>query len=284
MIDTQDFVREVRAEQLRRKRLARAQEAGQNLANSVADVAVAPDPQWETDLRAFNPITDKVSHLRFYWYRAGQRWVLYDCMPIGLIPNDDTKINPMMTGADFHAAVRGKPPRELSDAEESPISDVQHEFARRYRVYACPFWVLQGDAGGHQVRFSPWQQNVLIAKGLPSEPPTIGSLPACPFDQRVIRHLHHLNRLHKLGDRLDRLQASGSVEAANAEMDEIQREIRTAEMSFIESQMTPLVEMTSSLRSKSADQDQLVHLPGMASRATDAYQEYKDTGLFTLKY
>lgn len=277
-----DFVREVRAEQLRIKREKRASEAGMNVANSIFDMEVVFP--WEAELRALSPIVEKVSHLRAYWYRAGARWVLYDCIPLALLPDDDTMLNPALSGAEFHQALRDLPPRLRTDAQDSPISDLQHEFGRRFKVYACPFWVLQGEHGGHQVRFSPWQQNVLIAKGLDAEAPKVGSLPACPFDQRVIRQLNHLNRLHQFNDRLDRLQASGSVEFANVQMDLIQREIREAEMAFIETQMTPLIDMVSSLHSKSAHQDQLIHLPGQASRAVDAYQQYRETGDFTLKF
>jgi hypothetical protein len=139
-----EFALEVRAEQLRRKREQRAREAGENLANSVADVSVVPDVQWERDLRAFNPITDKVSHLRFYWYRAGMRWVLYDCLPLSLIPNDDTKMNPTTTGAELLRALRGVPPRELPDAQDSPVSDVQHEMARRFGCTRAPSGCCKG--------------------------------------------------------------------------------------------------------------------------------------------
>lgn len=280
---TLDYVREIRAEQLRQKRQVRIDAAGQNLANSIADLEVVFP--WEAELRVLSPIVDKVSHLRAYWYRAGMRWVLYDCIPLALIPDDDeVMMNPTTSAADLHHAFRNKPPRELTDAQDSPISDLQHEFARRFKVFACPFWVLQGDHGGHQVKFSPWQQNVLIAKGLNADAPAIGTLPAAPFDTRTIVKLNHLNRLHAFNDRLDKLQASATVEFANVQMDLIQREIREAEMAFVESQMAPLVEMASSLRSKSAHQDQLIHVPGQAAKAVDAYAEYKETGNFTLKF
>ncbi len=280
---TLDFVREVRAEQLKRKRERRAAAAGQNLAQSIAGITM-PFP-WEKELRAFSPIVEKVSHLRSYWYAASSRWVLYECIPLHLMPSDERKVRPDLTGEELHAALKGKPPRHRSDDEDpSPISDVQHEFARLFGVWAGPLVVLQGQTGGHLCKYHPWQQNVLIAKGLSAEAPAIGSLPPCPFDQRTIAFLNRMNRLHKLGNRLDALQKSGSAEAAAVEMEGIQREIREAEMALVEANMTPLVEMSSSLRSKSADQDQLIHVPGQASRAKDAYAQYKETGDFTMKF
>ena len=279
----QEWAIETRQEELRRKRAKRALEAGMNLANSVADLDVV-FPQ-EAELRAFSPIVEQVSHLRAYWYRAGLRWILYECIPLGLMPSDERKVRPDLTGAELFAAIRGAPQRMRSEDEEpSPISDLQHEMARRWKVWAGPLLVLQGTTGGHFWKLDPWQQNVAIAKGHSGEMPAIGSLPACPFDQRTIRFLQSRNRLIALGGRLDKLKQSAQVEFANVEMDAIQREIRTAEMALIQSQLEPLVEMTSTLAKKTDFSDQLIHVPGMAAKATDAYAQYKETGDFTLKF
>ena len=282
-----DYAREVRAEQLKRKRAARAASVGFNIGASIADLdRVFP---WEKDLRAFSPIVEKVSHLRAIYYRPGGCWVLYDCIPLALLPDDDRKVRPDLTGAELLAAIRGKPQRFRSDDEEpSPISDLQHAMATRWHVWAGPYWALQGETGGHQVKLDPWQQNIAIAKGLPAEMPPLGALSPCPFDDRTKAQLRIRNRLKALGDRLDKLQASGSVAYANAEMEQIQREIREAEMAFIERQFTPLVDMTSSLARgvspRSEFADELVQVkPGMAAAAADAYAQYRETGEFTLK-
>lgn len=280
------FVSEIRAEQLRRKRAERNADMGKNLANSVADCRV-PFP-WMDELRRVSPITDRFSFLIPYWYRVAGRWVLYDAVPRCLIHDDENQGAPI-TGKELIGYLEGPAPRDLHEDDRSPyVSDVQHELYRLHRAYARPFWVLQGDGGGHQVNFSPWQQNVLIAKGLPPEPPKVGSLPACPFDMRTSAQLNHLNRLHQLDDRLDKLQASASVEWANAEMENIQREIREAEMKFIESQMQPIVDMSMSLvqgqNTRSEHDDQIIRVaPGMAARAKDAYDEYRETGNYTMR-
>ena len=181
--------------------------------------------------------------------------------------------------------LNGPPARELGDNACQFVSDVQHEFWRLYGVYARPYWALQGDRGGHQVKLSPWQTNIALAKGLPPDPPAIGSLPFAPFDQRTVKQLQHFNRLHQLDDRLDRLQASGSKAAADAEMEAIQKEIRLAETSFIESQFEPVVDMAQSLvrgqNSRSEYDDQIIRVnPGDAARAADAYDKYLATGDF----
>lgn len=280
------FVSEIRQEQLRRKRLERNAHMGKNLPNSVADCRVAFP--WMDDLRNVSPITDRFSFLVPYWYRSGQRWVLYDGVPRCLIKDDELQGGPL-TGKELVAFLEGPAPRDCHEDDRSNyVSDVQHELYRLHRVYARPFWVLQGEHGGHQVNFSPWQQNVLIAKGLSADAPMIGSLPPCPFDQRAIAQLNHLNRLHQMDDRLEKLQASSSVEWANAEMEKVQREIREAEMQFIERQMQPIVDMSMSLvqgaNTRSEHDDQIIRVaPGMAARAHDAYQQYRETGDFTMR-
>ncbi len=297
------LVEEIRAEQLRVKRAARREGIGVNLANAVTDVSL-PFP-WEEDLRRISPKTMLHSWLLAYWYRTAGRWVLYDALPVELIDPDASQGCPAtgeeiltaLAGIDWqdqktgflrHGALGPRPSEAPDYARCDYVSDVQHEMYRLHRVYARPFWVLQGEQGGHPVGYAPQIQNLMLAKGLPPDPPVIGSLPPCPFDLRVSAKLQTLNRLHQLDDSLDRLRKSGSVEFANAETAKLEREIRETEMAFIETQMTPLVDMSTSLvhgmNSRSEHDDQIIRVPdGMASRAADAYAEYRETGNYTLK-
>lgn len=272
---------ELRAEELRLKREARQGDTGKNIASAVPDVSILPD--WEPELIEVSPRNAIYSHLRAFWYRAQQRWVLYDVLPFACL-DDELDTGSGLTGAELKAIMRGPRP---SDCTVDPgISDAQHEMGRLWGGFARPFWVLQGENGGHQVRFSPIQATALVRMGLPSEPPAVGSLPPCPWDNRVVGQLRHLNRLHQLNDSIDQLRRSGSPEAAAAEMARIERDVRDAEMAFIEAQVRPLVEMSSSLVSgpnaRSEWDSEIVRMaPGTAAKAADAYQEYRDTGRFT---
>jgi len=280
----QDWAIEVRREELRRKRAERKAQAGMNLANSLADLDVVFP--WEAELRAFSPITEIVSHLRAYWYRAGLRWVLYECIPLALLPRDDTPVRVDLSGQELFAAIAGRPPRMRSDDEEPcPISDLQHEMARRWNVWAGPLIVLQGTKGGHFVKLDPFLEALEVECGRDPEQPVIGSLPACPFDERTKEFLGRHNRLRALGNSMDKLKQSGSREYALAQQAAMQKEARLAGMQLIERQFEGLVEMTSDLAKKSDSfAGELVHVPGMAAKAVDAYQEYADTGIFTLKF
>jgi hypothetical protein len=269
---------ELRAEELRLKREARNVGVGENVNTAVQDVAIAPD--WIDQLREVSPLSRVHSYLMPYWYRAKARWVLYDVLPAEAI-DDALDTGSGITGAELRAIMAGPRPSERVDAV--PVSDTQHEMWRLWGGFARPFWVLEGETGGHQVHFSPAQSSALLRMGLEPQPPAIGSLPPCPFDNRVRAQLNHLNRLHQFADSIDRLRKSGSPEFAQAETERLEREVREAEMAFIETQMRPVVEMSMSLargpNTRSEHADALVHVvPGMASRAKDAYEKYKETG------
>lgn len=257
-------------------------QVGVNLPNSVADVHVQPPADWETALRAISPKTDHHSWLFFYWYRAKERWVLYDGVPRSLILPDQ-QLGVGFTGRDFFRAVDGAPPRDLPKGQSTPfVSDAQHEMARVYGVYARPFWVLEGERGGHQYAYSPDQKEFLIQCGRSDRPPEIGSAPACPFDGRVIDQLQRLNRLYALNGNIDRLRASGSSEAAEIQRAINDREIRDVSLKMLEQQLGETVEMVRTLGGRKDAEGMTINAAGQAALAAEALAAYVETGDFIM--
>lgn len=260
---------------------------GENIKASVQGVHEVPPEGWEAGLREVSPITTTHSHLRWYWYKASQRWVLYDCLPAHLIEPDRLYGGPI-TGAELLIYLEGAPPRELESWMVCPwVSDAQHEFYRVHKVLARPFWIMQGEQGGHQYVFTNDQMRILKAKMLPYEAPVVGSLPPCPWDSRVVQQLQRLNRLRVLGNSVDKLRESGDAASAAAQLAATEREIREAEMAFMEEQMRPTVELTTSLSRGQNPQtyladDLLINLRDQGARAADALEEYRETGNFAL--
>jgi hypothetical protein len=258
---------------------------GANLPNSVADVTRVPFPEdWMQLLREVNPVTDHHSYLLPYWYRAGERWVLYDCVPRNLIPDDETPVCVGLSGKEFLARVTGPPPRERESWDECAyVSDVQHEFYRVHQVYARPFWVLQGNHGGHQVSFEPWQQNLLAAQQLPHTPPKIGMLEACPFDNRTVAQLRTLSRLQQMAGNVDALRRTGTKDGSDALLAHRQKQIREAELQFLEQQMAPLLDCAKVVHQRADSDDHLCYVqPGTAGKVAEALDVYRETGDFIL--
>lgn len=256
---------------------------GQNVPNSLADLNVEFPAEWLVMLREVSPVSTAHSYLFPYWYRAGERWVLYDCWPANLI-DPELPVCLGMTGEQFFARVYGKPPRELAPEDRDEyVSDLQHELYRRYKVYACPYWVLQGESGGHQVVFDSFQQRLLAACGLPTEAPQIGTLEACPFDNRAADQLRALNRLNQLAGNIDALRKTGTKEAADALVEYHEAKIRKAELAFLEKQMEPLLDAAQVVSHRSDADEHLAFVPdGHAAKAADALQQYRETGHFSL--
>jgi hypothetical protein len=273
-----DLERINRQEHLQRK----APDMGKNVPNSVADVHVQPPPEWEAALREFSPKTRVHSFLIFYWYRLHHTWVLYDGVPLELI-DPDQPIAPGLMGRELLLLLEGPPPREAPSFAKQPwVSDAQHEMARIYGVYARPYWVLQGERGGHQYAYSPEQQHFLIQIGRDMSPPKIGTLAPCPFDNRAIVQLQRLNRLYQLNRDVGRLRQSGSSDAADVQQALVEREIRELSMRMLEQQMGEIGDMVATLGKHSEAEDSVIHAPGMAAKAKDAIAQYIETGEYVM--
>lgn len=257
-------------------------DVAKNLPNSVADVHVAPPADWEMQLRAINPKTEVHSWLSFYWYRLHARWVLYDCVPRSLI-RPEQQLGVGFTGRDFFKSVDGPPPRELMASQRHPsISDAQYEMHRVHRVYAKPFWVLEGAQGGHQVTFTPEQREHLTRIGAATAPPRIGSLPACGFDGKVVAQLQRLNRLYQLNGSLEALRKSGSADAWEVQMAIQDKEVRETSIAMLENQLGELGEMVHALGGRKDTQDSVIAAHGKAAQASEALAAYVETGEFIM--
>lgn len=208
-----------------------AKQAAENMVNALRrSAAFAPDgfmhdreppAEWEPQLREVSPLSDELGWLAHVWeagdpWGPGQRWGLYEMVHLKHILSDldDDEQDPRIQ------ELRGPHPR----SEGHMCSDkVPHQFqclCRRkmnaWRGGPCnlitltqwklfhryggqylpvPFWVIQGDRGGHKWEFNEQERQLLRMSDLPDEPPRIGQLPYADFDQRVLRQIVRYNKL-----------------------------------------------------------------------------------------
>lgn len=140
-------------------------------------------PDWERRLREISPISEQHSWLAFRWFDEAQRWMLYECVPIRFVVDNE-----------LIADLAGPDP----DSEEGKnilVSRYQQEMFRKHRVHARPCWVIQGTNGGHHAAYDRATQQDHLAMGLPTEPPKPGALPYADFDERVVRQLVEMSKL-----------------------------------------------------------------------------------------
>lgn len=141
--------------------------------------------EWERRLREVSPTSDAVSWLAMRFHPDFDRLVLYECVPIRFI--SDNELIADLGGAD----------PESEEGKDVLVSAYQQEMFRKHRVHARPCWVIQGCNGGHQVDYDDATKELMRASGLPTEAPKPGTLPYAPFDERVVRQILRMSKLMK---------------------------------------------------------------------------------------
>ena len=187
-----------------------------------------PPEAWEKELRAISPISTKFSHLRLRWHPANI-WVLYECVPAELIPPSKLE---QLTDRPYWEL----PPGQRLGRMVS-VSAYQFWMYQQHKVWARPFWFIQGNNGGTPARLSDYEAAMAKAAGFPTDVPAPGELPYAPFDQRVVQQIVARDRLWKMGMSVEALQHSATSGALKAEEAEAERKFRKDFLSWWEGQM-----------------------------------------------
>lgn len=166
---------------------------------------------WQEELDRLFPRDDVFAWLKIEWWAGErfkvwhpgqfwqieeqrvQRWVIYQMSLPGNIPD---LVLPDLEGP--HPRLRGHwEPRTREWVSDCNVSREQWELYRSTGCYAQPFWVIQGDQGGHKRRFTPLESRLLKANGHPGDPPFPGDLPYAELDNRVFDQLLRYDRLRR---------------------------------------------------------------------------------------
>lgn len=186
---------------------------------------------WEHRLRLISPISDNVAWLKFGWLDWAKRWMLYECIPERLIP------------ADKLVQLGGTPywelPPSVQMGRRQMVSAYQWEMFRRHRVWARPFWCLQGHEGGTPAKYSEMEVAILKAMGEPMDPPEGGSLPFAPFDGRAEAQLRARDRVWRMGLSLERLRMMGDSEQLKRETAQAEEQFRRTFLQWWKGVMEP---------------------------------------------
>lgn len=142
-----------------------------------------PD-HWREQLHAITPPFQRVSWLELFWESGNSgnpvhRWVIYEATPAHAV-------HPLH--------------REI--LLEEPVESAGHQRMLNYfrETGGCliqPFWVIQGDRGGHKVEFSDAEAKLLYHQGLDYQPPAAGALSYANFDSRVLSQIMRWDKLRR---------------------------------------------------------------------------------------
>lgn len=176
---------------------------------------------WRQRLREVSPLSDVHSWLEPHWHTGSQRWILYECVPIRYVHDNE-----------LIADLQGPDP-ESAEGQKAGItvSRFQQQMFRSHRVHARPCWVIQGEKGGHLYAFGESTKELCRARGLPTEPPVPGDKPYAPFDERVVVQIQRMSKLNRVrGDMGEFKRRFGSASSWKREKRE---ELRRARAEFV---------------------------------------------------
>ena len=229
----------------RAKRIAEIHGTGQaRVKSNPLDIALTyakrpPPKEWVEALRRISPKSDAVSWLYLTWKETpakpdSGRWVLYECVPLTAIPVDMLTI---LSGVPYWEMPEGQ-----KVGREQMVSAFQWWMFREHKVWARPFWCLQGEDGGTPLVYSEIEQKYLRMAKQPSTPPARGALSYAPWDARVERALLRRDRLYRLGGNIDRLRLTATEASDKAEMEAAEKQFRKDFFAWFGDRLKPQTE------------------------------------------
>jgi hypothetical protein len=225
---------------------------------------------WEARLRALSPISEEHSWLYGAWLNIAGRWTLYECVPYKMIPEGKRV---QLGGTPYWEM-----PKHLRAGRKQAVSAFQWEMYRTKKVWARPFWVIQGNDGGTPAQYTELEEAILQAQGKDTEPPEAGSLPYAPWDGRVEKQIISRDRLIKMRQRLDKLRATADNDALKAETVLAEEAFRKEFWGWWTQTMEPQADFWAWYTNKEESQ----HLPiRQASRAEQAAAERTEETFLT---
>lgn len=236
-----------------------------------------PPPDWVRELREVSPESTVVPYLNFHWLEGTerypvQRWVLYSYIPSALIPEG------------MHALLGAEPywalPAHRQAGRRQMVSALQWHLYQTKRVWARPFWCLQGEEGGTPAQYGELEQKLLQMLERPTEPPPPGALPYAAWDARVARAVRRRDKLVQFGGRLAALEQAASSDGQKAEYEAMMQAFRKEFVSWYEDRIAPQADMLTWLTRRTEADALLRRATREEAHAADrAVEQYVETGL-----
>lgn len=201
--------------------------------------------KWQDRLDALFPPNTEISSLRIVWepgleWAPTGRFVLYQMLPASRIP---VIFLPFLEGPDPRSFTRyDRVKKEVIRKRGAPlVSRQQWLMYREEGVFGMPYWVVQGERGGHKINFTKVERMIARLKGHPNgQPPAIGDLPYAPMDNRVIEKLVALDQMRTYNLLID--FAMRAPEMLEADEERGANEAKDRLWAWVESQVGQWVE------------------------------------------
>lgn len=254
---------------------------------------VVPE-QWERELADIDaPPNHRFPYLKLiyeegYPWEPIERYMIYWMTPerlmnAGIMPD----ILEQLQDPDPPSAHGNHYDMELEEFIRHPDCLITERAWHMYRETGCwgrPYWVIQGERGGHKRWFTRAEQQLLKMQGLPIHPPDPGDLPYAEWDERVKAKLQQLNMLR--GEHGERRRAAALAKGISAQEEyerELQKELRTNLVKFLHDQVTEIApDVQASLYKvdagrKRTSREEQVKIEGIMEQAEEDFIQHGST-------
>lgn len=158
-----------------------------------------PDPAWIQRLNELTPTSDRLSYLSIRWHPgffkparffggrkiAQERWIPVERWLIYQVnPKPRTYPFPLWNGLPM-VGYRRVHSRPIVDLNRRAFDRVNWEIYLETGHYAQPFFVIQGDRGGHKRNYTEVEQKLSRLNGGTGEPAGLGELAYAEPDERT---------------------------------------------------------------------------------------------------
>jgi hypothetical protein len=191
------------------------------------DPAPARTAEWQEELERVVPRQDRLSWLKIVWepgypHEPIQRYVLYQMVGFERAPS---MVQPYLTGPNPRLFWRwDRVQKEIIRSPDAPlVSHTQWQLYRDTGLFGRPYFVLQGNAGGHKVRWNRAEAMIARTRGVKGgKPPVVGDLPFAELDNRTIERVAQLSLMRNVAYLLDKVHVSAEALEKHEE-EEVQR-------------------------------------------------------------
>lgn len=211
---------------------------------------VVPE-EWEKELAELDaPPNDRFPYLKLvyepgYPWEPVERYMIYWMTPsrlmteglMGAIKEQLEDPHPPSKHGNYYDTVK----ETFIRNPDCLITERAWNMWQETHCWGRPYWVIQGEQGGHKRFFTTIEKQLLRMAHLPSEPPAPGDLPYAEWDDRVKARLGKLNMLH--GEHGERRRAAALAKGHTVTEErerEQQIELRKQVIAFLAEQVAEI--------------------------------------------
>lgn len=196
---------------------------------------------WEKQLAEFSPPTSRFKWLKTIWeagypWEPVERFMIYEMVPSHGVAEEILEQLQDPHPPSMHGNYFDTVKDEFILNPDCLITERAWHMYRETGCWGRPYWVIQGDKGGHKRWFTRVEKMYLRLAGLPPAPPAPGDLPFAEPSDLVMKKLQQHDLLRGIHNS-QRFAAGAAQDAWKAMEAEQEREFRKKLVEWLHDQV-----------------------------------------------